>query len=173
MSRSLKLGAQALALGAVVGLLALLVWKVVNNGGRTKKPENFTLTRLDRPGRIELSSLRGKAVVLNFWASWCVPCKKEAPRLEAAWQRYRTKGVVVIGVDANDFASDAKTFMRRYGVTYPVVHDGAGTTLTPYGITGFPETVFIDRRGRFVGDHVVGAVTSGQLTGNIERALSS
>ena len=181
MSRPLKLGAQAVAVAAVVGLLALLIWKIVSdNGGAAsalKKGEHplapgFTLPRLDRQGKLSLASLRGKVVVLNFWASWCVPCKKEAPRLEAASKRFGPRGVVVVGVDAQDFSGDARRFMRRYGVTYPVVHDGPGSTLSRYGVTGFPETFFVRRDGRLTGDRVEGEVGEEELMRNIGLALA-
>jgi cytochrome c biogenesis protein CcmG/thiol:disulfide interchange protein DsbE len=173
MAARVKLGAQALAVAAVLALLALLIWRVAHGNGRTATPKNFTLSRLDRPGRLELASLRGKVVVLNFWASWCIPCKQEAQTLEAAWQRYRLRGVVVLGVDVNDFSGDARNFMRRYGITYPVVHDGSGSTVGPYGILAFPETRFVDRNGKFVGKHIYGAVTARSLATNIRAALRS
>jgi len=104
-----KHGLQALTVAVVLGLLALLIWKVVHQdkgvklgGGRTPPAPQFALSRLDAPGKLKLASLRGKVVVLNFWASWCAPCKSEAPRLEAAWQRYRQRGVVVIGVERDE-----------------------------------------------------------------------
>ena len=183
MASRLKLAGQALALAAVAGLLALLIWRVAHqNGGvasqveHGKRPQapNFALARLDRPGRLSLASLRGKAVVLNFWASWCIPCKEEAPRLEAAWRRWRTRGVVILGVDANDFSGDAKRFIHRHRVTYPVVHDRGGSkVVAPYGLTGFPETFFVDRAGKLVGEHINGPVTDQKLDRNIRLALRS
>ena len=181
MTARLKLGAQALAVALVLGLLALLLWKVThqNGGGAAaavargeKKPApDFTLTRLDRPGRLTLSSLRGKVVVLNFWASWCYPCKKEARALEAASRRWGRR-VVVLGVDVNDFKGDARGFMSKYGITYPVVHDNGNVTSPKYGFALLPETFFLDRRGRVVG-HVPGQVSSADLRQGIEEALSS
>jgi cytochrome c biogenesis protein CcmG, thiol:disulfide interchange protein DsbE len=183
MASRLKLAGQLLALAAVAGLLALLIWRVANqNGGaaaeikagKTPPAPNFLLSRLDRPGKLSLSSLRGKVVVLNFWASWCVPCKEESRRLEAAWRRWRPHGVVVLGADVNDFSGDAKRFMRRYRLTYPVVHDGGGSkVVAPYGLTGFPETFFVDRDGKLVGEHVDGPVTDEKLDRNIRVALRS
>ena len=111
--------------------------------------------------------------MLNFWASWCAPCKSEAPRLEAAWRRYRARGVVVVGVDAQDFSGDARRFVSRFKLTYPNVHDGPGNVLPKYGVTGFPETFFVGRDGRLVGERVQGEVSEQQLVSGIERALQS
>jgi cytochrome c biogenesis protein CcmG/thiol:disulfide interchange protein DsbE len=180
--RRLKLGLQALSVAAVAGLLALLVWRVVHQDkgaaaqlAKGKRPvaPAFQLSRLDRSGKLSLASLRGKVVVLNFWASWCSPCKTEAPRLEEAWKRYRARGVVVIGVDSQDFSGDARRFMRRHGLTYPNVHDGPGDVLPKYGVTGFPETFFVGRDGRLVGERVAGEISDEKLTAGIERALKT
>ena len=115
--------------------------------------------------------MRGKAVIVNFWASWCVPCKEEAPRLEKAWREYKQRGLVVVGVDAQDFETDARRFVARYDVTYPVVHDGPGATLGHWGVTGFPETFFVDRRGRLVGKKIEGPVSDEELAKYIGEAL--
>ena len=77
----------------------------------------FEFPRLDGDGDLTLASLRGKAVVLNFWASWCAPCKDEIPALQAAWQRHRRQGLVVVGVDIMDAAGDARSFARNSGIT--------------------------------------------------------
>jgi cytochrome c biogenesis protein CcmG/thiol:disulfide interchange protein DsbE len=173
MAARLKLGAQALAVALVLGLLALLIWKVAqgsqNEAAPGKPAPDFTLGRLDGPGKLQLSSLRGKAVVLNFWASWCFPCKREAPALQAASRRW-SKQVVVLGVDVNDFRGDARGFMRKYGLTYPVVHDNKNVTSPKYGLTGLPETFFLDRRGRVV-SHVPGEVKVTALRRGVEEAL--
>jgi cytochrome c biogenesis protein CcmG/thiol:disulfide interchange protein DsbE len=173
MARPLRLGAQGIALALVAALLALLVWKLAHQPSVPKgSAPDFTLPRLDRAGDLQLAALRGKSVVLNFWASWCVPCKEEAPRLQAGSRRWAADGVVVVGIDSQDFRGDARRFARRYGVTYPIVHDGPGKTGESYGVTGFPETFFIDRRGKLVGDHIQGPVSSRQLSDNICVALS-
>lgn len=173
MPARLKLTGQVLAVGLVAGLLALLVWKVAHGGGKTAEPRNFTLPRLDKPGKLELTSLRGKVVVLNFWASWCVPCKQEAPALESVWHEYRDRGVVVLGVDSEDFSGDARDFMRRYKITYPVVREGGRDLYGPYGVTGVPETRIIGRNGKYVATQFYGATTAKDLRESINTALES
>lgn len=159
---------QVMAIGAVAALLALLVWKVVqgNDGGAAgslAKGEHpvapaFTLPRLDTTGDLSIGSLRGKAVVVNFWASWCIPCKAEAPFLQKTYEKYSQQGLVVLGVDAQDFRQDARRFLKRFGITYPIVYDGDGSTLGKWGVSGFPETFFVDRQGRLVGKRIAGGV---------------
>jgi cytochrome c biogenesis protein CcmG/thiol:disulfide interchange protein DsbE len=173
MTARLRLTGQLLAVALVAGLLALLVWKVAHGSGKTAEPKNFTLPRLDKPGKLELASLRGKVVVLNFWASWCVPCKQEAPALERVWREYRSQGVVVLGVDSEDFSGDARSFMRKYGITYPVVREGGRDLYGPYGVTGVPETRVIDRRGKYAGTQFYGATTAADLRRSIRAALRS
>jgi cytochrome c biogenesis protein CcmG/thiol:disulfide interchange protein DsbE len=173
---------RVLSVVLVAGLLALLVWKIVHQDkgvatqlakGKRPAAPHFALDRLDRAGKLSLASLRGKVVVLNFWASWCAPCKGEAPRLEAAWRNFRRDGVVVVGVDAQDFSGDARRFIRRFALTYPNVHDGPGDILPKYGVTGFPETYFVGRDGRLVGERVQGEISEQKLIAGIKRALSS
>jgi cytochrome c biogenesis protein CcmG/thiol:disulfide interchange protein DsbE len=169
--RPLKLTARALAVAAVAGLLALLVWKVTHNehgntasqADRGKHPSAplFTLGRVGAAGRLALVSLRGKPVVVNFWASWCHPCKTEVPALERTFQHYRSDGLVVLGVDYQDFRGDAMRSMRKLGITYPVVSDGSGRTGDRYGLTGVPESFVLDRRGNVV-YHASGAVNASQ-----------
>ena len=174
MGRTVRLAAPADGWAGVVALLALLVWKGTRqpSGPRGQAP-NFARPRIDRSGDLELASLRGKAVVLNFWASWCGPCKEEAPLFESLWRNWRGRGVVVVGVDAKDFSRDALRFMRRYGVSYPVAHDGPGKVYRRYGLTGFPETFVVGRSGKIVA-HIPGAIRRQDLpevTRHIRRAL--
>ena len=185
MARRVKIVLQAAAVSVVALLIALLGWQVTSEegtggaaaaiaDGRTPTAPDFELELLDGNGRLRLSSLEGeKVVVLNFWASWCLPCKDEAGVLQAGWERWRNRGVLFVGVDAQDFKSDARGFIERYSTTYPHVYDGRGSTLGRFGVTGFPETYFVDRRGRLVGERVQGPVTTEQLDQNIELALAS
>jgi cytochrome c biogenesis protein CcmG, thiol:disulfide interchange protein DsbE len=181
MALGLKRVAQGLALALVLGLLALLAWRVIEDRdagaaahlrkGESPMAPNIDEPRLDRPGRFRLSDYRGKAVVVNLWASWCLPCKKEAPRLNAAWRRWRDRGVVVVGVDAQDLASDAKSFLREHRVPYPVVHDASGNVLDAYGWTYFPETYFVRPDGRLA-SAVFGEIDRDQLDEGIRGALA-
>ena len=169
MTGRAKTVSQGIAIAAVVGLLALLVWKLAFGDGQgaagsLARGENpvapaFTLSRLDAAdGKVSLSDLKGKPVVVNFWASWCIPCKDEAPALQKTYEQYRKQGLVVLGVDAQDFRQDAKRFAKRFGITYPIVYDGSGSTLGKWGVTGFPETFFVDRNGRLVGERIQGGI---------------
>jgi cytochrome c biogenesis protein CcmG/thiol:disulfide interchange protein DsbE len=178
-----KIAAQAGAVALVAGLLALLVWKVAHNdsthlgsqlaAGKHPAAPGFTLPRIGADGKVDLAALRGKAVVINFWASWCHPCKQEVPLLEAAYRKWSGKGVVFIGIDAQDFVGDAKRFATKLGITYPIVHDAPGNTVDSYGVTGFPETFFVGRNGRLVGEHVEGAISAQKLAENIPLALGA
>jgi cytochrome c biogenesis protein CcmG/thiol:disulfide interchange protein DsbE len=164
----MRRAAQALAVAGVAALLGVLVWRVVTDegpevpveidrGGRVAAPA-FMLPRLEGDGKLSLASLRGRAVVLNFWASWCVPCKEEVPLLEDAWREHRANGLVVLGIDIQDGASDARKFARRAGLTYPLVRDQRGKTLGPYNVAGVPQTLFVNRRGRLVGSRIQGGI---------------
>ena len=175
MAARLKLGAQALAVALVAGLLALLIWKVAQGSQKEarlgKVAPDFTLGRLDRAGSLQLSTLRGKVVVVNFWASWCHPCREEAPALEAASKRFGDKAVVV-GVDVRDASGAARRFLRTYDLTYPAVHDNRDVTWPKYGLTGLPETFFLDRRGRVV-QHVISQVSPAEIRAGILDALDA
>ncbi len=180
---SLQRVAQVIALVGVAALLGLLIWRVAfkdNTGaadelaaGKLVDAPAFTLDRLDTEGgRLALADLRGTAVVVNFWASWCIPCRDEAPVLQKTYERYRDQGLVVLGVDVNDFKADARRFMKRYGITYPVAYDGKGSTVGKWGVRGFPETFFVDRTGTLVGERIEGAVDIERNRETFERGIA-
>ena len=107
---------------------------------------------------LRLSDLRGKVTVINFWASWCVECRKEAPGLEATYRRYKDRGVVFLGVDYLDTEPAALAYLREYDTTYPVGTDVQQQIARAYHITGVPETFVVDREGivRYVAVQRVG-----------------
>jgi cytochrome c biogenesis protein CcmG, thiol:disulfide interchange protein DsbE len=121
---------------------------------------------LDAAGTRSLASYHGKVVVLNFWASWCVPCRSETPLLERLQRRIAARGATVVGVNYRDTTTDANAFARRYGLTYPSLRDVDGDLAQDYGTRALPETFVIDRAGK------VTAVSRGQVdAGFLDRTV--
>ncbi len=119
--------------------------------------------------QLSLSELHGIPVVLNFWASWCDPCKAEAPLLQRAWQGARGGGVLFLGLNMQDITDDAHAFIRDARITYPSIRDRSNGVARRWGVTGLPETFFVSPNGRVVG-HVIGAVSERQLAEGIAAA---
>ncbi len=174
-SRLWKWGKWAIPL-SVVPLLLLLAYGSRTDPraipsplvGRPAAP--FSLALFDG-GRLSLGDLKGKVVVVNFWASWCYPaCYEEAPVLEQGWRRYKERGVVVLGVDIQDTEEAARKFVKEFSLSFPNGPDPAGKISVDYGVYGVPETFFIDKAGRIRRKHV-GAVTEVVFTGEVERLL--
>ena len=181
MAGRLKLGAQALAVAAVGLLATLLVWKLTH---QTPPPKvgapapAFSLGRLTGDGDLSLRSFRGKTVVLNFFASWCGPCKREAPVLERLWRQDRNRGLVVLGVDSNDSRGDARRFVHVHDLTYPVVFDHDGRVASNrYAVANLPATYVLNSKGKVVGGQILGPVSehvhSQALMRYVNAALAS
>lgn len=128
--------------------------------------------------------LRGHPVVLNFWASWCPPCREEAPLLEAKWLEYKDRGVRFIGVNIRDQEADARAFVRRYGLTFPILRDPEQVLAKELGVSlGLPQTFFITADWRLVGNvsgeeistlggtQILGAISEEELDRNIRALL--
>lgn len=160
----------------VLAPLAYLLFYVVAGAGgamvrldHSAGPVDFTATTLD--GRtVRLSSLRGQPVVLNFWASWCPPCRAEAPDFERVHQAYRDKGVVILGVNTSDQTSKAQAFLTETGVSYPNLLDDRNQLATQFNATSLPTTIFIDREGHVV-KRRLGAINAQQLATQIDDLL--
>jgi cytochrome c biogenesis protein CcmG/thiol:disulfide interchange protein DsbE len=136
--------------------------------GRQAPP--FAVTLFD--GRkLTLEDLRGKVVFLNFWASWCLPCRAEARELEATWQRVKDQDVVFLGIDIQDTEEDARAFIREFDITYPNGRDASGKVAIDYGVWGIPETFFIDRQGQITYKHV-GTLGAALITAKLDEARS-
>ncbi|HEX9145760.1 MAG TPA: TlpA disulfide reductase family protein [Candidatus Binatia bacterium] len=133
-----------------------------------KQATPFTVTLFD--GRkVNLSDFRGKAVFLNFWSSWCPPCREEARDLEAAWRRVKDKNMVFLGVALQDTDNDSRAFLQEFGITYPNGKDESGRISVDYGTWGIPESFFIDPQGRITYKHV-GGIRAALVTAKLEEA---
>ena len=157
----------------VLGLLALLGWGLVQaaNGPRDSgMAPDFTLTGFD--GRtVTLSQLRGQVVIINFWASWCPPCREEAAYLEQTWRKYQNRGVVFIGVDWVDTEKEALAYIAEFDITYLNGPDLGTRIAQAYRIQGVPETFYVDKTGRLRGVHI-GPLKPPELDNKIEELLN-
>src|SRR3954447_8594548 len=143
----------------LAALIALLAYGLIQNepdrgvdkalarGDRAPAPD-LSLPELGGTRTIRLADYRGRVVVLNFWASWCEPCRDESPLLQRWHDRISARGGTVIGVDVLDVGGDAKAFAAKYGLRYPLLRDGDGRTLKNFEVAGQPWTFVIDRSGR-------------------------
>ncbi|MEP6693286.1 MAG: TlpA disulfide reductase family protein [Chloroflexota bacterium] len=126
----------------------------IRTGTVGKPAAAFTADRIEGAGTLSLSDYAGKVVVLNFFASWCPPCKEENPALVRVWERYRTSDVAFIGIVYQDSTDKAREYVRANGVTWPTVQDGDGRISFAYGVFGPPETYFIGPDGIIAGRHI-------------------
>jgi thiol-disulfide isomerase/thioredoxin len=148
------------ALAGVVALVALLAYGLVSKGDQStidaqlragKRPAapDVSLQQLDGgAGNVKLASYKGKVVVLNFWASWCTPCRTESPLLERWQRKLSDSGATVVGVDVLDVEGDARAFIKEFKLSYPQLRDADGQYLGDFDVVQYPETVVLDREGR-------------------------
>jgi cytochrome c biogenesis protein CcmG/thiol:disulfide interchange protein DsbE len=142
--------------------------RFINTPLIAKPAAPFTVTLFDG-GKLSLSDLRGKAVFLNFWASWCPPCRDEAKDLEAAWQRVKDKNLVFLGVAVQDAEKDSRAFLEEFRITYPNGRDESGKISVDYGTWGIPESFFIDPLGQITYKHV-GGIRAALVVTKLEEA---
>lgn len=137
---------------AVVAAVGLLAYGLLSKGGSRiaigEAAPRTMVDRLDGGGEESLADYRGRWVMVNFWASWCVPCREEAEALNQLQEERGGPRFTVLGVDTEDLSSDAKAFVERYGVRYPQLRDGQGELADEFGTTGVPESYLFDPQGR-------------------------
>lgn len=136
----------------VIVLLVVLAIAVRTRGApplESGAAPNFSVTTFDGQ-TYSLAELKGRPVVLNFWASWCIPCRDEAPALQRAWEAYKDRGLIVLGIDYVDTETDAKKFIAEFQQTYPNGPDLGTRISQAFRISGVPETYFIDKDGKLL-----------------------
>jgi cytochrome c biogenesis protein CcmG/thiol:disulfide interchange protein DsbE len=159
--------------GFLLALLGLLAWgliKAQNGPVQEGLAPDFTITSFEGES-LTLSELRGQVVVINFWASWCPPCRQEAPYLEQTWHKYKDQGVVFIGVDYVDTDTKALAYIKEFDITYFNGPDLGTRISQAYNIQGVPETFFVGKNGELRGMHV-GPLLSPDLDNRIEQLLA-
>jgi len=172
---NLRIGA-LLAWGALLVLLVILALGLLNTQqgpvGEGQHVPNFTLTTFDSQ-QYSLEDLKGKVVVVNFWASWCKPCEQEAADLQAAWQFYEPRGdVVFLGVDYVDTEPQALAYLEKFQITYPNGPDLRTRISQAFRIRGVPETYFIDREGKLAFKQIGPFSSLAQIKSVIDPLLS-
>lgn len=171
--RRLSFGAILLLIG-VIAVCAVVGFALIRQ--RETQPQSgaapdFTVTTFEGE-TIRLSDLRGRVVVLNFWASWCPPCRVEAPILQSLHERFADRGVVILGLSYSDDDDDALQFITDYGITYPNAPDRRlAVSEDLYHVQAMPETFIIDQQGN-VARFIVSAVDEGDMTATLERLLA-
>ena len=162
-----------------IGLLALILTQLLTPATHSVSDPlvghpapNFSLVILHSDSGknlLSLSNFKGKPVVLNFWASWCQPCKDELPLLENAWKQMQAqkKDIVFLGIDFQESSSDATSFLQQYGITYLLGLDASGSIASKYAVTSLPQTIFIDRNGS-VTSREPKELTAQELSHNLE-----
>jgi thiol-disulfide isomerase/thioredoxin len=138
--------------------------------GKTPVAPSFALKSLSGSGSIKLETYSGRVIVVNFWASWCGPCRAETPALNRAWKHWKSHLVTFIGVDTRDAKGDGRSFSHGAHISYPVGYDGSGRTARTYGVGALPATFVISPRGRVVA-RLLGAVSARKLGAAIARTL--
>lgn len=163
-----------LAVLAVLAVLGLLVVGLASKGSSGVGPGDpapkAALPRLEGSGSQSLAAYRGRWVLVNIWASWCIPCRAEAPGLERFQQRYGGPKFTVLGIDSRDLSGDGREFVASYGLSYPQLRDGDGDAAHEYGTTGVPENYLVDPTGT-VRLHAPGPVGEEYLANEVAPLL--
>jgi cytochrome c biogenesis protein CcmG/thiol:disulfide interchange protein DsbE len=165
----------AIAVLAVLAIVGLLTFGLLSKGSAGialgEVAPAAPLPWLKGGGSGSLADYRGRWVLVNFWASWCIPCREEAPALEQFQRRHGDGDFTVLGIDSRDLSGDGRAFVRRYGLSYPQLRDGDGATAHDYGTTGVPENYLVDPQGK-VRLLVRGPITAEYLESEVAPLLA-
>ncbi|MBN8636589.1 MAG: redoxin domain-containing protein [Anaerolineae bacterium] len=153
----------------IVGLLAVST-SMNTATGRVGSAPDFTATTLTGE-TVRLSDYRGQIVMLNFWATWCPPCRAEMPAIERAYERFSEQGVMVLAINNGETSAEIAPFATTLGLRFPVVLDTDRRLQTAFGMTGYPTSLFIGRDGEIYATHT-GGLSSSQLTNYLETGLA-
>lgn len=155
----------AVPLALVLGLVVFAALKPAEDSKR--RLPSFNLPLLSGDGRFSNENLAGKPAVVNFWASWCDPCREETPMLERTYREYRDRGIEFLGVNTQDTSAEARAFAERFGVSYPVVVDEGRALSAPLGVAPLPQTFFVRCDGILMaasGEGEIGAAPTKEAT---------
>ena len=174
--KALKRSTLAITAIVFIGFIGLLVYGMLNKKPITglsgitmvnRPAPDFTLATFEG-STISMETLKGKPIVINFWASWCPPCREEASLLERTWRAYKNLDVIFLGVGVQDRRKDALNYIREFDITYPNGPDPTGEISIDYGVSGLPVTFFVSRKGEILRRHV-GAIDKRTLISAIEE----
>jgi len=184
MTQRKIIGFAVLVPTTLIGLL--LIWAVIQNDGNpgglavnqtlgerdvsAQEGASFELPSIDGDGMVRLSDYLGKVVLVDFWSSWCPPCRQESPALEAAYEDFRDLGVEFVGIAIWDVESETRKFRDAFDLQYPIVSDSNGSVAVEWGVVGIPEKFFVDREGRVVKKYA-GPMTRDKLGLELRKVL--
>ena len=134
------------------------------------KAPDFSMTGISGQ-QISLKDLRGQGVLVNFWATWCYPCREEMDDLKAAYEKYKDQGIVILGIDMKEGEDTVRKFTDSYKITYPILIDTDGKVSDAYNVFGIPSSFFIDREG-VIRDIVLGEMDQDSINNKIEKLIS-
>ncbi len=160
-----------LIVGGIAALLIILVFLVLSKGGdQAGQPEDAAITLLDGE-TVNLADYRGQVVLVNFWTTWCPPCRAEMPELDAYYRDHQADGLVLLAVNAGEAPAAARTFIEASGFTFPVGLDRDGSISSQFGVTGLPVTIVLDTDGAITYRHT-GLITRAVLDEQVTPLLA-
>ena len=158
-------------LASLIGFLGWGLYRSSTGPRASGLAPDFTIQSYTTGENVTLSELRGQVVIVNFWASWCPPCREEAAYLEKTWRKYQGKGVMFLGVDWVDTPANAQAYLKEFDITYPNGPDVGTRAAQAYRIQGVPETFYVDKKGNLRGVRI-GPLKEPELDQKIDELLA-